>query len=201
VDSRAGQSRAFVIVCSLLALVVGGLIGYFTPRGPASAAIVVSTPRCTNTPEPTPLRLRVHVSGAVSEPDVYELPEGSIVRDAIEAAGGAAEDADVDRINLALEVADQQQIYVPCVGEASPPAQPSTGGVAGGAGGAGLININTASLQELDTLPGIGPVTAQRIADYREAHGPFERIEDIQNVSGIGPSRFEAIREQITVGP
>jgi competence protein ComEA len=203
VDSRAGQPRAFVVVCSLLALVVGGLIGYFTPRGAAEAAIAVATPDYTATPEPTPtpLLLRVHVSGAVNDPDVYQLVQGSIVRDAIEAAGGGAEEADLERINLAMELADQMQVYVPREGEASVPLQSSSVASPGGGGQAGLININVASLQELDTLPGVGPVTAQRIVDYREAHGAFQRVEDIQNVSGIGPSRFEAIREQITVAP
>ena len=202
-DSRAAQSRVFVVVCSLLALAVGGMIGYLTPRGQASAPIVVSAPSPTSTAAPTPTAapLRVYVSGAVSHPDVYELPLGCIVRDAMEAAGGPTDDADLDGINLALEIADQQQVYVPRKGEAAPPPQSSGGAVDGGGREAQLVNINTALLAELDTLPRVGPVTGQRIIDYRTAHGPFQRIEDIQNVSGIGPATFEGMRELITVGP
>ncbi len=202
-DSRAARSRVFVVVCSLLALVVGGLIGYFTPRGQAGVPVVISTPFASATPEPspTPAPLRVHVSGAVNQPAVYRLPRGSIVLDAIDAAGGPADDANLDGINLALEVADQQKVYVPREGEASQPVPAASSAVQGGAGSGGLVNINTASLGELDTLPRIGPVTGQRIIDHRAANGPFERIEDIQNVSGIGPATFEGMRDLITVGP
>jgi competence protein ComEA len=202
VNHRAGYSRVSVVVCSLLALVSGGLIGYFTPRSQASAPLLISTPFATSTPAPTPTAapVRVYVSGAVSQPDVYELPPGCIVRDALEAAGGAADDADLDSINLALEVTDQQQVYVPRRGEAAQPPQSASSGVDSSARAPSLVNINTASLAELDTLPRVGPVTAQRIIDYRAAHGPFQRIEDIQNVSGIGPATFEGMRDLISVG-
>jgi competence protein ComEA len=103
----------------------------------------------------------------------------SIVKDAIVAAGGASDDADLDRINLALAVADGQHVYVPRLGEqqlaVEPPGNPSTSG--------GKININTANAAELEVLPAIGPSIAQRICDYRDAHGPFGRIEDIMEVS------------------
>ncbi len=197
--------RGYIIFCSVLSLIVGGAIGYFTPRPrPRSAMpVVVSTPPPIPTPLPTatPAPLRVYVSGAVHRPEVYELPPGSIIRDALEAAGGATSNADLDCINLAQEVRDQQQVYVPRRGEASPPAA----GVSGGAGSAGTtggkININTATAAELETLPRIGPTMAQRIVEYREANGPFQTIEDIQNVPGIGPTTFAGIEDLITVGP
>ena len=128
---------------------------------------------------------------------IYELPPGSIVEDAIEAAGGSTADADLGRINLALELQDHQQVYVPRQGEVNPP--PSVSGGSGQSGG--LIDINTASAAELEALPGIGPSTAQKIIAYREANGPFAAIEDIQNVPGIGPATFEGLKDRITVGP
>jgi competence protein ComEA len=125
---------------------------------------------------------------------VYRLPLGSIVQDAVDAAGGPTADADLDRINLALQLEDQQHVYVARQGETDPPPPVSGGGSDGE-----LVNINTASATELETLPGIGPVTAQHILDYREANGPFERVEDVQDVPGIGPATFEGMADLITV--
>jgi competence protein ComEA len=138
--------------------------------------------------------LRVYVSGAVQQPDVYPLPLDSIVKDAIMAAGGATGDADLDRINLALPVADGQHVYVPRLGEENSPVQPLSRQPASG----GKVNINTADSAALDSLPGIGPALAQRIIDYRQEHGPFARLEDLMEVSGIGPGTFEKLRDLIT---
>lgn len=201
-QGTARPHRGHVILGTVLGLIVGGVIGYFTHPQP-SPPIVVSTPLPTPTPTsiPTPAPIRIHVSGAVHQPAVYELPPGSIVQDAINIAGGPASDADLDHINLALELQDQQQVYVPRQGETNPPP-PVSGGEPGGGGAVGtLININTATAAELERLPRIGPVTAQRIVEYREANGPFETIEDIQNVAGIGPATFEGLKDLITVGP
>jgi competence protein ComEA len=195
--------RGYVILLVVLGLVVGGVIGYFTPRARKdSVPITVSTPLPTPTPRPTstPHPLRVYVSGAVQNPAVYQLAAGSIVRDAVEAAGGPLSDADLTRLNLALELRDQQQVHVPREGEEAPPPAVSGGESEGVGAAGGPVNINTAAAEELETLPGIGEVTAQRIIDYREANGPFETIEDIQNVSGIGPKTFEGMRDLITVG-
>jgi competence protein ComEA len=141
--------------------------------------------------------------------DVYFLPSGSIIRDAIAAAGGLAPDADRERINQALELRDQQQIHVPRLGETDPPppvqggsTQPETtdpGNNTAPDQPAGAININTANLEELDSLPGIGPAIAQRIIDYRETNGNFARIEDITEVSGIGEATFAKIKDMIVV--
>jgi len=195
--------RGYVILLVVMGLVVGGVIGYFTPRaGKDGAPITISTPLPTPTPPPTstPHPLRVYVSGAVQNPAVYQLAPSSIVQDAVDAAGGPLRDADLTRLNLALELRDQQQVHVPREGEEAPPPAVS-GGESGAVGTTGdSININTATSGELETLPGIGEVTAQRIIDYREANGPFETIEDIQNVSGIGPKTFEGMKDLITVG-
>jgi competence protein ComEA len=202
-EQGTANSRGLIVLCSVLGLVMGGMIVYFSMRGRAPVApIVVSTPAPTPTlpPSATPGPIRVYVSGAVRSPAVYELPRGSIIRDAVTAAGGAATDADLDGINLALELHDQQHVRVPRAGEANPLPVVSGGGSRTGDTIGVLVDINTATAEELETLPGVGEVTAQRIIDYREANGPFQAIEDIQNVSGIGPKTFGGMRDMIMVG-
>ena len=139
-------------------------------------------------PTPTSASLVVYVSGAVVNPGVYHLPVGSRVGDAVNAAGGVAPNAEVEFINLAALLMDGQQIDIP------------------GLGGTehinlGRININTATADELDSLPGIGPTTAQSIVDYRVENGPFQSIEEIMRVPGIGPATYDLIKNLITVGP
>jgi competence protein ComEA len=195
--------RGIIVLCSVLGLIVGGVSGYFTPHPQTPAPIAVSLPPPTSTPLPTPTLapIRVHVAGAVRLPAVYELLPGSIVRDAVEAAGGPSPDADLDHINLALELCDQQQIYVPCQGETDPPP-PVSGATQDDGGQVNTpVNINLAMATELETLPRIGPAIAQRIIEYREANGPFAAIEDIQDVPGIGPATFEGLKDLITAGP
>jgi competence protein ComEA len=167
---------------------------------PTAPIVVVPPPTVAPTAPPTSAPMRVYVSGAVNSPGVYTLPPHSLVDDAIKAAGGAAADADLEKINLAQEVRDQQQINVLRKGEAAPqPPAPGSGGAT--TPGVTKVNINTATLAELDTLPKIGPATAQHILDYRAKNGPFKQIEDLKNVSGIGDATFEAIKDWITVEP
>ncbi|MBU1747883.1 MAG: helix-hairpin-helix domain-containing protein [Chloroflexi bacterium] len=131
-----------------------------------------------------PARIAVYVSGAVQTPGVYELPDGARVDEAIEAAGGPTAEADLARVNLAHRLRDEEQVYVPRIGEeASPPVTPA-GTTGSGAGG--KININTTTTAEFETLPGIGPALAQRIVEYREKNGPFASIDGIKQVGGIG---------------
>jgi competence protein ComEA len=158
--------------------------------------VVVPPPTLAPTLPPTAAPVRVYVSGAVATPGVYTLPPRSLVDDALKAAGGATAEADLDHINLALEVRDQQQIHVPRKGE---PAQRAPDAPASPA--VKRVNINTATLAELDTLPKIGLVTAQRIIDYRTKNGPFKEIQDLKNISGIGDATFEALKDLITVEP
>lgn len=155
-------------------------------------------------PTHTPGPIRVYISGAVAQPEVYTLPPNTIIRDALLAAGGPTGEADLTFVNLAQPLQDGQQIYVPHVGEAiSQPSQTtsssSSSSTLSNVAPGGIININTGTLADLDTLPGIGPAIAQRIIDYREANGPFTAIEDIMNVSGIGPATFDKIKDLITV--
>ncbi|MBC7228166.1 MAG: ComEA family DNA-binding protein [Thermoflexales bacterium] len=198
----SGPSRSLLVFCSVLSLIAGALIGYFTPH-PRSRPITVATPEPTPTPTPTPTPapLRVYVCGAVQAPDVYLLPPGSLVRDAVRAAGGPAPDADLERINLARELQDQQQIYVPRRGEETPVPTISEGVPTSTASAQPLINVNTATAEELQKLPRVGPALAQRIVAYREMYGPFKTPEDLMQVPGIGEAIFAAIRDFITVGP
>jgi competence protein ComEA len=159
--------------------------------------VVVPPPTAAPTAPPTLAPVRVYISGAVTTPGVYTLAPHSLVDDAVKAAGGAMAEADLDRINLALEIHDQQQIHVPRKGES---VQPATTNVVA-ASSATRVNINTATLADLDKLPKIGPATAQRIIDYRTKNGPFKKIEDLKNVSGIGDVIFEGLKDMVTVEP
>jgi len=174
-------------------IILGGAILYLRFPRPTPIEIIEPTPALSSTPG----KIGVYVVGAVLNPGVYFLPQGSRVADALEAAGGATEEADLVRVNLAKRVYDEEEIYVPRLGEENPPLLSPLGSSGGQAGG--KININTATAAELETLPGIGPVLAQRIVDYRKANGPFATIEDIKNVSGIGEGIFEEIKELIFV--
>jgi len=158
-------------------------------------------------PPPTPAPIAVYVSGAVKNPGVYALPVDSRVEDAIQIAGGFAENANDQSLNLAAQLQDGVQIWVP-THQAQESLEPgnNSGAVESSVKQSPLvmpgqmININTATQEELETLSGIGPVTAQKIITYRETEGLFIGIEDIQKVSGIGPTTFEKIKDQITVG-
>ena len=147
-------------------------------------------------PPPTSLPLRVHVAGAVTTPGIYTLPPGAILGDALEAAGGPAPSANLDAVNLAGRLEDGQQVYVPFMPpptEALPvSAAPAVGAVSG------LINVNTATAQELEALPGIGPNLSQTIVTYRTAHGPYATVDDLLDVPGIGPSKLDQIRTLVT---
>lgn len=157
-----------------------------------------------------PAGIAVYVSGAVASPGVYTLAEGARACDAVEAAGGMRDDASADSVNLARKLADGEQLAIPTQEQAASGAASQAGGAAASdAGAAGSsaqadtalrpVNINTAGLEELDSLSGVGPATAQAIIDEREANGPFASVEDIQRVSGIGEKKFEKLKAEICV--
>jgi competence protein ComEA len=191
---------AQAVFLSIVGLVVFFVIYTILKRPePASPPLVITLqPRPTDEPAtPTPATISVYVSGAVNKPDVYTLPLNSIVKDAIAAAGGATDEADLERINLAAHLSDQMQVDVPHKGEALPlPPDGSTPAAA-----TETININTASVEELDKLPGIGPSIAKAIIAYRTTNGSFKKIEDVNEVKGIGDALYAKIKDQITVGP
>ena len=185
----------------ILYMVSGILLGLFVAvlvwvvaRNPSGQAVTLRPP-------PTEQPIIVQIAGAVPRPGVYALAKGSRVQDAISAAGGFLAEADKTGINLARALDDGEQLEIPYAEGSSPvlgtPLPASTESTSS----TELIDINTASLAELDSLPGIGPTTAQKIIDYREQNGPFLTKEDIINVSGIGPGTYERLKDLITVGP
>lgn len=152
------------------------------------------------------LNIVVHVAGQVNKPGVYTLSNNARMIDAVLAAGGATARADLEVINLATPLVDSSQIYVPAKGAAERPVfvrpQPGMNGVQStqsSPNSGGVVNINRASATELDALPGVGPSTAQAIVDYRTTNGPFGSPEDLLNVKGIGPAKFEAMRQLVGV--
>jgi competence protein ComEA len=149
-------------------------------------------PIVLNTPADPP-GVRVSVRGAVRAPGIYKLAPGSIVQDAVSAAGGFLPNGDSSRLNLAASVVDGQELRIPFQTPTPGAGTPSPADSPAGR----KINLNTATLEELDSLPGIGPVLAQRIIDYREANGPFQSVDDLLRVKGIGLSLLEQIRDLV----
>jgi len=141
----------------------------------------------------------VYISGEVRNPGVFEFDYGARIVDAIEAAGGMTNDADPNAINLSARLFDEQHIVVFSMDDNMPPSAQATGGGMAGVTADGLVNINTATSEQLQVLSGIGPVTAGNIISHRDARGGFATIEEIMNVSGIGERTFENIRDRITV--
>ncbi len=176
---------AFGVVVGLAA----GAAIFLIARQPSGEPVVLA-------PRPSPAPIQVHVAGAVEQPGVVRLAPGSRVELAIQQAGGFAPDAASDQVNLAAILRDGQQIYVPRQGETSPGGNAASSAQAGG-----LVDLNTASLEELMTLPGIGETRAAAIIAYREANGGFKSIEEIQEIEGIGEATFDQLQDKITVGP
>jgi competence protein ComEA len=138
--------------------------------------------------------LVVHVVGAVRRPGLYQVAEGSRVADAVRRAGGSTRHADLSLINLAAPLADGLQVVVP---RRQPGSAPPAGGAAAGGAPPGPVHLNTATLEQLDALPGVGPVTAQKILDYRTENGAFTSVDDLDAVPGIGPARLANLRELV----
>ena len=182
---------------TLLALIVGAAllgIAVWAAFSPREQPIVLN-------PAPTAAPLLVHVAGAVEKPGVYQLPANSRFGDAIQAAGGLRQDAQAQLVNLAARLKDGEKVIIPVIGSQSTVIRnPENENNAPDPGGTtAIINLNTASLEELQTLPGIGQTRAEDIIAYREANNGFKSIEEIQNVSGIGPSTFEKLKDQVIV--
>jgi len=161
----------------LVAAIAAGVT--FLVRRSASPGLEVIIPTATET--------KAYISGAVRSPGVYTMEADERLTDLVQKAGGALDDADLDRVNLAQRVRDQEHFYIPRQGEELPTPTP----------GDGRIDINTASLEQLKTLPGIGEVKAEAIIAYREANGPFQMLDELMNVDGIGPVTYENIRDLI----
>jgi competence protein ComEA len=169
-----------------------------TPTASESPSAASATPSASAAPT-----ILVHVIGAVAKPGVVRLPEGTRVEDALAAAGGLRADADPAELNLAAVVSDGTQIIIGT--KASPRGEVREGSTSGGSVSTGttavgaIIDLNTATLAQLDTIPGIGPVTAQAILDYRTKHGKFTKIEELQEVDGIGTKTYAQIAPHVRV--
>lgn len=219
---KGGLKPGGKVVLCLAVLVVAAIIGGFVlvgwpfggeagssfeiQRNEEVAGAVGETQAAVGTSvveDALPNKVVVHIDGQVAAPGVYELVEGEArVNDAILAAGGLTADADTLSLNLASKVADGQKIYVPAVGEQQVAAEGSgvvaaSGGVA--SSGGGLININLATVDELQVLSGVGEATAKAIVEDRQNNGQFTCVEDLMRVSGIGEKKFEKIRDRICV--
>ena len=201
---RSLERRELVGLLIVGALVVAGA-GFWYVRSLPSAVRVstIGQPQTAHVagraagPSPSPAVVVVDVAGWVRKPGVYQFHKGDRVIDAINRAGGPRRGADLTSINLASLLVDAQQVVVGKAGGAGLPSGTSTGPSAGASGGP--VNINTATLDQLEALPGIGPALGQRIIDYREQHGPFHSVDDLLNVSGIGDKRLADLRPMVTV--
>jgi competence protein ComEA len=204
-----GVRRMVGAAATVVVLVVGGWWLLRAPASPTEAGLPFASPPTSSVavapgssvpgrapPTTAAGPLVVHVAGAVVAPGLYELRASARTADALAAAGGAAPDADVDALNLAAPVRDGERVYVPVVGEDVPPpaAVPP-----GSAPAAGPVDLNRATVAELDALPGIGPATAAAIVAHREVSGPFASVEDLEQVRGIGPAKLATIRPLVTV--
>ena len=156
---------------------------------PAGTATYAPAPREQTAPVAAPLVV-VDVVGAVRQPGLYRLRQGARIADAIARAGGATRRAQLSLVNLAAPLADGVQIVVPA-------RVPGAGGGAAAAQPSGPVHLNTATLEDLDALPGIGPVTAQKILDFRQQHGAFSSVDELDAIPGIGPARLDQLRDLV----
>jgi competence protein ComEA len=192
------KNALYVLLGVMAGFILAGVL-VFVSRAPAGEPIVLR-------PAPTAVPISVQVIGAVPRPGLYKFPKGARVQDAIDAAGGMLAGANIDSLNLAALLEDGQQLSIPYQAGSAPTDSSLTVDLPTSAtqtptnsgSNQNLVNINTATLEELDALPGIGLTTAQKIIDYRTVNGPFATIEDIMNVSGIGPATFDDLKNLIT---
>ncbi|HEU4976780.1 MAG TPA: ComEA family DNA-binding protein [Baekduia sp.] len=193
---------AIYVACAVLVAVLGWRAMASQRQGPAAHA-PTGTAGAIRVSAAAPRTAIVHVVGAVRRPGVYRLRVGQRVQDAIRRAGGARAGADLQAINLAAKLSDAQQVAVPRRAAAMTAAAPAAARAPAAAAGAAAsppappVNLNTATAEQLDTLDGVGPATAQKILEYRTAHGGFSSIDDLAQISGIGPKTLESLRTQV----
>ena len=189
------QAIALAAALLLVLLLLGRQLGH---RSTASSPAVQPLPAdaaAPAKPKPASTVLVVQVVGAVRRPGLYRLPAGSRVADAVRRAGGASRRADTELINLAAPLSDGIQVVVPRKGAGGSAGAASVTGADGQP--AGPVHLNSATLEDLEALPGIGPVTAQKILDYRQKHGPFSSVDELDAVPGIGPAHMTQLRDLV----
>lgn len=169
------------------------------PFAPAVGGAAAASGGTAATTTSVPAEIVVHAAGAVNAPGLHRVPAGSRVADVLAAAGGATPDADLDRVNLAAPVADGDRVWFPRLGEPDPPVVSGTNGTGASPAQAALVDLNRATAEELDALPGVGPTIAAAIVDHRERNGPFRSVDGLLDVRGIGPSKLEDLRPYVTV--
>jgi competence protein ComEA len=187
-------TREQIVVATVLVLGVLFLASKLMNRSHAVAAPPIPTATSTGSadaPTPAGLRMYVDVVGAVRRPGLFRLPHGARVADAVARAGGPTRKAQLELVNVAAPLADGEQVVVPRRGAAAAVAGASG---ASGAPAAGPVHLSTATAEQLDSLPGIGPVTAQKILEYRQQHGGFSSVDELDAVPGIGPARLEQLK-------
>ncbi len=187
------RRRLLLAVAASLALVL--LLGRFAlGTGTATPAAPLPPPPAgeVSGSGPSSSRVVVDVVGAVRRPGLYRLPHRARIADAVARAGGSTAKADLAQINLAAPLADGEQIVVPLRG-----ASPVPGASSPGSPSAAPVQLSTATLEQLDSLPGVGPVTAQKILDYRRDHGAFHSVDELDAISGIGPKRLDQLRDLV----
>jgi competence protein ComEA len=185
--------RRRIVVTGVVLLVAVVLAGKFLLRSANPAAVAPPLRVApTETNRLSSVALYVDVVGAVRRPGLYRLRDGSRVADAVTRAGGPTRNAQIELVNLAARIADGEQIVVPARGSAGAVATMPGGGAA-----SGPVHLNSATLDQLDELPGVGPVTAQKILDYRQNHGAFGSVDELDAISGIGPARLETLRDLV----
>ena len=214
-----GLSRILASAFGVLVMVIGVWWVVRVPPPPPEATIpfassTIATDSLKTNPELLMANITVYVSGEVVKPGVYVLLATSRIIDALQAAGGPTSAADLVVVNLAAPLVDATQVFIPRIGSTpratlprphagiNLPTTGTSGGVSVGSGATsaiGIVDINSATLSDLDALPGVGPSTAQAIIDYRIANGPFASVDDLLNVRGIGPSKLAAMRARVRV--
>ena len=185
---QVSRRQAITVVLGLAVILL--LAARWVGHSGATAAPAAEPIRVRAGPDVRP-KVVVDVTGAVRRPGLYRLPDGARVADALERAGGPTRKAYLEAINLAAPLADGQQVLVPRKTAAA------AEGAATAEGAAGPVSLSAATLEQLDTLPGVGPVTAQKILDYRTAHGAFRSVEELDAVPGIGPATIEELRDLV----
>jgi competence protein ComEA len=190
------RREQIIIIVIIIIMISGTGVLFWTKQKPVVAQPTV--PPVEKMKEPVvPKNVVVHIAGAVMQAGVFTLPAGSRVMDALKIAGGPSQGADLNAINLAALLVDGQQIRIPSLDEPGYINQSVT--VRGSKTADAKVSINMADLNALDTLPGIGPSMAQKIIDYRRANGPFQSLEDLKKVPGIGESKYQNLKEKITL--